>query len=85
MTGYALLYIVIAVAVFAGMLATLATFRASHRITVCPETGKNVVVAVDRKQAMKAVFTGKHLKVVHCNRWPERGDCDRDCENHIHA
>jgi hypothetical protein len=85
MTAIALLYIVMTAAVFAGALALLAMWRANHRAATCPETGKGVEVAVDRAQAAKAVFTGDHLKVVDCDRWPGRAGCDRDCENKLHA
>jgi hypothetical protein len=79
------LYIVITAMVFAAVLALVAVWRARHRTVICPETGKMVHVAVDEDEAVKAVFTGEHLKVVNCSRWPERADCDRDCEEHLHA
>jgi hypothetical protein len=85
MTGYALLYVVIAAAIFAAGLAFAARWHATNRFAVCPETGTKVKVAVDRDHAGKAVFTGEHLKVVNCERWPERAGCDRECEKHVHA
>ncbi len=85
MTAIAFLYVFMTAAVFAGALALLAIWRAKHRGTTCPETGQRVEVAVDRAHAAKAVFTGEHLKVVDCGRWPARASCDRDCENNLHA
>jgi hypothetical protein len=85
MNGITALVIVMVAAAFAGTMAMLAMWRAKHRHTTCPETGRDVEVAVDRKHAAKAVFTGEHLKVADCERWPERAGCDRGCEKHLHA
>ena len=84
MTLIALFYIGIATATFAAVLALVAMMIRTRRV-VCPETGQEVEVRIDSKRAAKAVFTGQHLRVVECERWPARKDCDRDCEKNIHA
>lgn len=84
MTITALFYIGIAIATFAAILALVAMMFRSRRV-VCPETGLEVKVDVDPKHAAKAVFIGEHLRVVNCDRWPARRDCDRACEKDIHA
>ena len=84
MTITALFYVGIAMAMFAAILTLVAMMFRTRRV-VCPETGRDVEVQIDPKHAAKAVFTGEHLRVVDCERWPARKDCDRACEKTVHA
>lgn len=45
----------------------------------CPETGKNVLLQLDAKRAVKSIFTSAPPKVGACSRWPERAGCDQGC------
>lgn len=79
------LAIILFAAAFAAVLAFLAVLRSHRRQVTCPETGEEVVVAVDPTHTVKALFNGEHLKVTDCGRWPAKADCDRDCEKQLHA
>lgn len=61
----------------ASAVALVFLWRSRNRHVVCPETGKLLRVSID--DAPDAGST-THLTVVDCDRWPERGDCDRACE-----
>lgn len=51
---------------------------------VCPDNGKEEQVRVGMKRALLSIFTDGPQKVVDCSRWPEKCDCDRACEKHLH-
>lgn len=84
MTIPALFVILVSTMAFAALLA-LVYITTRRRFVECPETGTIVRVSVDCRQAAKAVLTRRHLRVVDCERWPERQDCDRSCEHTLYA
>jgi len=74
-----LLSLLLGIGVFIS-LALIAGWRSRNRRVVCPETRRPLLVAVD--DADEASFAaGRHLRVIDCDRWPEKADCDRDCEH----
>lgn len=60
--------------------ALIATVTETEPKTVrCPETGKNVLVQLDARRAVKSMFTGAPPKIGMCTRWPERAACEQGC------
>ena len=80
----ALLLIAVGAVAFMAAMAFIA-MTTRRRPVECPETGTVVAVSVDCKHALKALFTGEHLRVTHCERWPERKNCDRSCAKLVHV
>jgi Na+-transporting methylmalonyl-CoA/oxaloacetate decarboxylase gamma subunit len=80
MTGMAAVYVFLAAIVFCAILVSAIITRARRRHVKCPETGRQVEVACDPAQALKATLMDTRQRVVDCDRWPERADCDRACE-----
>jgi hypothetical protein len=58
---------------------TLRLFRGSKPV-VCPENGASASVRVDLLHAAAtAALSRPELRLSGCTRWPERGDCGREC------
>lgn len=87
MNPWIVIPVVVALALVWLALVAWATYRAADRpVTVtCPETHAPVKVRRDPLQAVKSLFSRKSQRVVACDRWPERADCDRACERDLRA
>jgi hypothetical protein len=50
------------------------------RVVTCPENRQQVAVGFDALHAAVTRLTGSpDLRLAECTRWPERGDCGREC------
>lgn len=83
MTPMAIAYVFsVAIAMLAILIAAaVVSSRKQH--VVCPDNGRLVDVTCGATSATKTLFTGGHLRVTGCERWPEMAGCDRACENQL--
>jgi hypothetical protein len=50
------------------------------RAVICPENHRQVAVALDARHAAVTQLAGApEFRLADCTRWPERGDCGREC------